>query len=103
VESNEVVGDIGFGKNSEAMGDVLVIVELVSVAALSIRQWNVSLVPLRESMFRRMKGVKRDIRVGQRGHGWLYIGSMVGGSNRLAAVMLIEEHRHRQFTKSRFI
>jgi hypothetical protein len=42
-------------------------------------------------MFRRMEGVKGDVRVGQRGHGWLFISSMNGASNRLAAIMLIEE------------
>jgi len=38
----------------------------ITVAALSFHQWNVSFGPLAESMFRRMKCVKGDVRVGER-------------------------------------
>lgn len=95
VESRELVGDIGFGSRTEGMGDtpdgITVSNVVITVAALSIRQWEVSFGPLAESMFRRTEGVKRDVRFGQRGHGWLFIGPMDGASNRLAAIMLIEE------------
>jgi len=96
VESSELVGDVGFGGSTEDMGDdapdsVTVSDVAITVAALSFHQWNVSFGPLAESMFRRMKSVKGDVRVGQREHGWLFIGSMDGASNRLEVVMLMEE------------
>jgi hypothetical protein len=49
VESSELVGDIGFGSKTEGMGDgpdgVTVSNVVIAVAALSIRQWDVSFWP----------------------------------------------------------
>ena len=52
-----MVADIGFGSNTEGLGDApdSVTSVLVIVAALSIRQRNIFFGPLIESMFRRMK------------------------------------------------
>lgn len=71
VESSEPVGDIGSGSSTGDMGGAPDI--------------NVSFGPLAESTFLRMGGVKGDVRVGQRGHGWLFMGWMDGASNRLEA------------------
>jgi len=64
VESSELVGDIGDAPDCVTVSNVV-----ITVAALSIRQWNVFFGLLTESMFRRMKGVKGEVRLGQRGHG----------------------------------
>jgi hypothetical protein len=96
VESSELAGDVGFGDSTEEMGDdgpdsVTVSGVVITVVALSFHQWYVSFCPLAESMFRRMEGVKGDVRAGHRGHGWLLIGSMDSASNRLEAVMKLME------------
>jgi hypothetical protein len=62
-ESSELVGDVEFGGSTEEMGDdapdsVTVSGVVITVAALSFHQWNVSFGPLAQSMFRRMGGVK---------------------------------------------